>query len=177
MMATRTNLFLHTLVPITSIVLFAFVNVYHNVKFRATFFALLPVFIYATMYFILAIAIGEDDGGWRDHYHFQELMPWYYIAIIMFALTFGLANLLKFIHNYMHRRDKALTEQYLHNSDEYNFDTIEQAIIYLAQQNKLHDSAGELVVPRRTIKVLDKKYQCGKPLAYLYKVYIDEFCK
>ena len=124
LLATLTNLFLHTLVPITSIVLFAFVNMYYNVKFKAIFFTLLPVFIYATMYFILEIAISKDDGGWRGHYHFHELMPWYYIAMIMFALTFGLANLLKSIHNYMHRRDKALTEQYLHNLEEYNFDTM-----------------------------------------------------
>lgn len=176
-MLTTSNLVMHTLVPITAILVFLFVNIYHNVKFKTTFLALIPVLIYAILYFIMAIAVGEDDGGWRDHYQFQRLMPWYYVAILIMAIAFGLANLLKIVHNYMHRRDKAITQEYLHNSKEYDFETIEQAIEYIARENKKHDSAGELVVPRRTIKVLEKKYKSEKPLSYLCNVYVNEFLK
>jgi hypothetical protein len=109
-MLSDTNLLLHTIIPITSIILFLFINTYHNVKFKTTFFALIPVIIYALIYLVLAIIIGEENGGWRDHYHFQQLMPWYFVFILIISITFGIANLLKLIHNRMHKRDKEITE-------------------------------------------------------------------
>ena len=176
-MVAGKNLLLHTLVPLTSIVLFLFINSYHTVKFKTTFLAILPVFIYAVVYLISAIVIGEENGGWRDHYYFQELMPWYYIFIIIMLLTFGIANLLRYVHNSMHRRDKIMTESYYQNSSEYNCSTIEEAIVKLAQENKKYDVGGEVIVPRRIIKFLEKKYESNKPLTYLCNVYLEEYLK
>ena len=171
------NLFLHTINPLTSIILFLFINTYHNVKFKTTFIAVIPVLIYALIYLVLAIFIGEDNGGWRDHYHFQELMPWYYVLIIMIALTFGIANLLRFIHNLMHKRDKVHTELYYQISEEFNFPTIEEAIIKLAKDNKKYDAGGEVVVPRRIIKFLENKYKSNHSLTYLCNIYLEEYLK
>ena len=112
MMASGSFLFMHTLVPIIAILSFLFINTYHNIKFKTTFYALIPVFAYAVTYLVLVIAVGEENGGWRDHYHFQELMPWYYIFAAMMLLTFGIASLLRVIHNRMHQRDKNATELY-----------------------------------------------------------------
>ena len=50
MMLTGSNLYLHTIVPVMSIISFLFINAYHNVKFKTTFIATIPVFIYATTY-------------------------------------------------------------------------------------------------------------------------------
>ena len=177
MMATRSNLLLHTIVPLTSIVSFLFINSYHTVKFKTTIYAMLPVFIYAMLYLVLAIAIGEDNGGWRDHYHFQELMPWYYVFIVMMLLTFGMANLLRAVHNRMHRRDQAATELYYQNAEAYNLPTIEEAILQLARENKQYDKGGEVTVPRRIIKIFEKKYQSGKALSHLCGIYLEEYLK
>ena len=177
MMATRTNLLMHTIVPVLSIVSFMFINSYHTVKFRTTLYALLPVLAYAMVYLVLAIVIGEDNGGWRDHYHFQEVMPWYYVFVVITALAFGLANLLRFTHNRMHRRDKAATAAYYMNAEEYALPTVEEAIIKLARENKVYDVGGEVIVPRRIIKILEKKYESAKGLAYLCTVYLEEYLK
>ena len=118
-MLDNKNLLVHTIVPITSIILFLFINTSHNIKFKTSFIAVAPVLLYAILYLILAILIGEENGGWRDHYHFEEVMPWYFLFVIILAFTFGLANLLRFIHNRMHSRDKAATEAYYQNSEEY----------------------------------------------------------
>lgn len=176
-MLSNSNLFLHTIIPITSITLFLFINTSHNLKFKATFLALSPVLVYALLYLVLVIFIGEDKGGWRDHYHFLEIMPWPFTFIIIMAITFGIANLLKVIHNAMHRRDKANTEAYYQTSEEYDFPTIEEAIIKLAKENKQYDDGGEVIVPRRIIKFFDKKYNSNKSLTYLCNIYLEEYLK
>ena len=171
------NLFMHTLIPISAIVLFLFINPYHTVKLKTALLALLPVIAYAVTYFISAIAVGEENGGWRDHYHFQELMPWYYTAAIILALTFIISISLMAIHNRNHRRDKTATEKYYQTADEYALPTIEDAIEKLAKENKRYDAGGEIIVPRRIIKFLEKKYQSGNSLSYLCNVYLNEYLK
>ena len=177
MMATRSNLFLHTIVPLLAILSFLFINVYHTVRVKTTFYALLPVLAYAVVYLISAIAIGETNGGWRDHYHFQELMPWYFLFVIIMLLTFGLSNLLRVVHNRMHRRDKSALETYYQNAVEYDLPTIEEVIAKIAAENKRNDAGGEVVVPRRIINILEKKYKSGKDLSYLCGVYLEEYLK
>jgi hypothetical protein len=177
MMIEGKNLFLHTIVPIISIVAFLFVNAYHTVKFKTTFLAVLPVLIYAMVYLVSAIIIGEENGGWRDHYRFEELMPWYYILVIMLLFSFGIACLLRVVHNIMHRRDKLATERYYQTAAEYDLPTVEEAIQKLANDNKKNDVGGEVIVPRRIIQFFDKKYQSNKPLAYLCNIYLDEYLK
>lgn len=104
-MLTSTNLLMHTIVPVIAILSFLFINTYHTIKFKATIFAVIPVVLYAMCYFVMAILIGEENGGWRDHHHFLELMPWQYTLVIILVLTFGLANLWRFVHNRMHQRE------------------------------------------------------------------------
>ena len=177
MMVTGNNLFLHTIVPVISIASFLFINMYHTVKFRTTFCALIPVLTYAVVYIVSVIVIGEENGGWRDHYHFQELMPWYYVFAAIMLLAFGIATLLRVVHNRMHRRDKASIELYYQTAPEYDLPTIEEAIVKLAKEHSRNDAGGEVVVPRRIIKILEKKYKSEKTLSYLCGVYLDEYLK
>ena len=176
-MLTSTNLMMHTIVPLTAILSFLFINTYHTIKFKATIFAVIPVTIYAACYFVMAVLIGEENGGWRDHYRFLELMPWYRMLAIVLSLTFGLANLLRFVHNRMHQRDKAATAAYYQNDAGYDMPTIEEAIIKLARENKRHDAGGEVIVPRRIITILEKKYESKKDLSYLCSIYLEEYLK
>ena len=138
---------------------------------------MIPMLAYSVTYLIMAIFIGEENGGWRDHYRFEELMPWYYILIVMLLLIFGIACILRVIHNYMHRRDKLATELYYQNNAEYDFSTIEEVIRKIANENKAYDVGGEVVVPRRIIKILDKKYQSGRSISYLCGIYLEEYLK
>lgn len=175
MMLTGSNLLLHSIVPISTIILFLFINTYHTIKFKTTLYTLIPILIYAINYLILAIIIGPENGGWRDHYQFNKFIPWYFVFVAVFALAFGLANLIRAIHNRMHKRDKLATEEYYQNAPEYDLPTIEEAIIKLAHENKKYDEGGEVVVPRRIIKFLEKKYKSSKPLSELCNIYIDAY--
>ena len=177
MMLDGSNLLLHTVIPVLAIVSFLFVNAYHTIKFKTTFLAMVPMFIYAMVYLVSAILIGEENGGWRDHYRFESLMPWYYVLVLMLLLTFGIACLLRVIHNAMHRRDKLANERYYQSAAEYDYPTIEEAIRKIANDNKVHDAGGEVIVPRRIIKFFEKKYQSNKPMSYLCGVYLEEYLK
>ena len=177
MMLQGGNLYLHTIVPVMAIISFLFVNTSHTVKFKTSFIAVIPVFLYAMTYLISVIVVGEENGGWRDHYHFLEIMPWYAALALIVSLAFGIACLLRFIHNLMHRRDKLATEQYYQSSWEYDSPTIEEAIIRLAKEHKSHDEGGEVIVPRRIIKFFETKYQSNKPLNYLCGIYLEEYLK
>ena len=70
------------------------------------------MFFYFDAYLIVVILIGEEAGGWRDHYRFENLMPWYYILIVMLLLIFGIACRLRMLHNFMPSRDKLVKEWY-----------------------------------------------------------------
>ena len=171
------NIFLHTLVPLVSIFSFIFINDYHTVRIRTSLVAIIPVSIYAAIYLICAIIIGEERGGWRDHYHLKDLMPWPLLVLIVFAVTLGIANLIRWGHNAMHRWEKRSTRKFYQSSPEYALPTIDAAIIKLAQEYKKYDGTGDVVVPRRLIIIFEQKYQSGRPIDELCKLYIEEFLK
>ena len=79
------------------------------------------------------------------------------------------------LHNLMHKRDKVHTELYYQISEEFNFPTIEEAIIKLAKDNKKYDAGGEVIVPRRIIKFLENKYKSNHSLTYLCNKYLEEY--
>ena len=176
-MLTGTNLLMHTTVPLIAILSFLFINTYHTIKFKATIFAVIPVAIYAMCYFVMVVLVGEENGGWRDHYHFLEVMPWYCALGMCLVIAFGLANLLRFVHNRMHQRDKSATATYYRNVEAYDMPTIEEAITKLAHENKRNDAGGEVIVPRRIIRILEKKYESKQGLAYLCGIYLEEYLK
>jgi hypothetical protein len=95
----------------------------------------------------------------------------------MLLFSFGIACLLRVIHNLMHRRDKRATERYYQTAAEYDLATIEEAIQKIAAEHKQRDLGGEVIVPRRIIRIFEKKYQSGKPLTYLCGVYLDEYLR
>lgn len=170
-----TNLQLHTLIPICAMALFVFVNDFHRLPVRVSLYAMLPVLIYAVVYILCGIFIGEDRGGWRDHYQFQEYMPWYLVFVLISAVTILLATGLRLAHNAVHKRDKALAEHYYQNADRYLLPTIEEAIIQLAIEQKEYDKGGDIVVPRRIIRFMEKKYHSDRALSELCSIYIKAY--
>ena len=91
--------FLHGVCPILSIIAFSFLISDHYVSYPECLLSLIPVFIYAGVYYILAILIGEENGGWNDFYGFATYVPVWIPAVLLLPVTFGIACLLRFLHN------------------------------------------------------------------------------
>jgi len=177
----KNNLLLHTICPILSIFLFFHVNSDHRIGFRRSFFAVTPVLAYALVYVLMVFVIGEDAGGWRDHYQVGTIaayLPLPVIMLILCALCFTIANVLRLIHNRVHRRRKAGVEEYYHAIyDSSNHPDIQSAIRALAQDFRNRDMGADLVVPRRIMLMMEKKYNSGLSVGEMCSIYITEFYK
>ena len=147
---TGSRFFLHGVGPILSFIVFAnFIND-HYVSFGDCILALIPVFIYASVYYILAVKIGPEKGGWNDFYGFNTYLPIYIPLLLLLPVTFGIACLLRFLHNQAFLQLREVTVK-----DEFSEDYLRREISDLAKQNAREDRMHtDIVIPRRFIKFL-----------------------
>lgn len=174
-MLVGSNLQLHTLLPVCAMVLFIFVNDFHRVTFKNSLCAIVPVLIYSVVYIISGIFLGEERGGWRDHYRFEEYLPWYLALLLIVVIALMLSALLRLVHNAAHKRDKKLVEYYYQSAKRYTMPTIDEALAELAKDHRRYDKGGDIVVPRRIIRFMERKYQSGKSLSELCSIYTAEY--
>ena len=173
------NLYLHTICPVLSILLFIFINSDHKIKLRSAFLAILPVTAYALVYLVMVFMIGEDAGGWRDHYQIQTIadhLPLPVILIVLCLISFGIAIALRAIHNLIHVKRKADLERYYQQADAFSYPDIESAILALADMDRPRDKGGELTVPRRIMAMMERKYQSGLSTEEMCELYIRAYC-
>lgn len=170
-MLSKSNVFMHTAIPIMAVILFAFVNSDHRVGFAKTFLSLSPLFVYAAVYYVMAIAIGEERGGWRDVYGLNAFIPWPVTYFGMFLLSSGISTLLRVLHNARHaRRKRAIRDYYLY-SDDFAGLSIEEAVAKLAKSSSLQQAY--IDIPLRIIDMLRERYGCEESAADLAKIYVD----
>lgn len=174
-LVARSNIFMHTLIPIFSILLFTLINSDHHIKAFKTIYAMIPIFIYSIVYFIMAIAIGEDNGGWRDVYGFNRFLPWPVSLIIVMTVAILSTTLLRILHNKNHQRRKKAIYNYYALSDDFKFDSINEAIKKLAMDNKKYYFGGYIEIPTKSIKALKDRYNSSLNDDELYVIYLKEF--
>lgn len=178
MMLYSNNILFHTINPIIAILLFIFINSDHKVSFRSTFLAIAPVVLYAALYFVLVFVIGEENGGWRDHYQIRDItqyVPLPLVVLGMVLIAFAVALLLRAAHNSVHKKRKKQTVSYYQSAGEFDCPSIDSAIEALAARNRSRDPGGELTVPRRILGMMEAKYKSGLPLRELCRMYIDAY--
>lgn len=178
MMLYSNNILFHTINPIIAILLFIFINSDHKVSFRSTFLAIAPVVLYAALYFVLVFVIGEENGGWRDHYQIRDItqyVPLPLVVLGMVLIAFTVALLLRAAHNSVHKKRKKQTVSYYQSAGEFDCPSIDSAIEALAARNRSRDPGGELTVPRRILGMMEEKYKSGLPLRELCRMYIDAY--
>jgi hypothetical protein len=172
------NLMLHLLCPVLSILLFLFINSDHRISFKDSLIATLPVAVYGILYLILVFVVGEEDGGWRDHYQMYRALEYIPIPVMLIAsilIGFAVATILRLVHNAIHKRMKENTEKYYQQAEAFSFPDIEAAIKALADIDRAHDKGGELTVPRRIMIMMEKKYHSGLSVEEMCRKYIEEY--
>ena len=178
MMIFSNNILFHTICPLLSVVLFFFINSDHRIALKSSAIAILPVIAYSLVYLLMVFAIGEDAGGWRDHYQIRRIADYLPLPVILLALcliSFIIANLLRVVHNTIHKWRKADLERYYQQADSFSYPDIRSAIKALADMDRPHDMGGELTVPRRIMNIMDKKYQSGLSTKEMCEMYVSEY--
>ena len=174
------NILFHLTCPILSILLFFFINSDHRIKWQSTFIAIIPVVLYALTYVLMVFVIGEEAGGWRDHYQIYriaEYLPLPVILLILCLISFGIATVLRLVHNAIHKRRKADMERYYQQAEAFSYPDIETAIGALADLDRPYDMGGELTVPRRIMNIMERKYQSGLSTKEMCIRYIEDYFK
>ena len=106
---TGSRFFLHGVCPIVAMIAFCFFITSHFITLRESVFALLPVLLYAMVYYFMVEILGPDNGGWDDFYGFLTRIPSWISLISFMPLTFSIAAFLRFLHNRSCRREKYKT--------------------------------------------------------------------
>ena len=147
---TGSRFFLHGVCPILNILAFCLFITSHNVKVKETFFSLIPVAIYATVYFIMVVVITEANGGWNDFYGFATRIPFWIPAILILPLTFGIATLIRLWHNCSFvRRRRNEAQIFL---DYFEGKDAEHIITEMGKARAKLQPSGDVIVPMLVIK-------------------------
>ena len=163
--------FLHGVGPILSLVAFSFFISDHYVSYPECMLSLIPVFIYAGVYYILAVLIGEENGGWNDFYGFATYVPVWIPAVLILPVTFGISASLRYFHNRSFMKMREVTVE-----DEYSEDYLKREIIYLARRNAAGDHPhSDIVIPRRFIKFLIENTDNDKTVRDACIMYLNQF--
>lgn len=175
-MFLKSNLFLHTINPLFFTLLFTLIVSDAKISFKHSLFAMIPVVTYCLVYGVLVFILKT----WRDHYHTNSIIPWYVSFILILVVSFGVTQLLAFLHN---RTNKIVTkslETYYLKSPDFEFEKLPQAIEALAKhESKFYFEGDDIYIPVDVIKLLSIRYGAPEhlPLDILYDIYLENYLK
>ncbi len=172
-MLRNSNLFMHLINPILITVMFALVVSDTHVKFRFSFIALIPVLIYAFIYFLMVFALKK----WEDHYQANTFIPWPLTLLIVIAVAFGIAELLRFLHNLTNKYVMGSIERYYLESSDYDCPRVSDAVGKLAKvEAKFYYEGDDIYIPTDIIALLSTRYKASSvPLDILYDIYLENY--
>lgn len=163
------NFWLHACCPIFNILLFIFIDSERRLALKDSFICLAPFVVYACLYIVMVAVLGEENGGWRDIYNLLRYMPLYVALPVMFALVFGISELLRLLHNRVTRARKLRTAKYVirNISDKTHAEILDDAEKMGEYFQGRRDNK-EIVVPRELLALYAQKFGDGD---------VDELCR
>lgn len=172
-MFEKSNLFMHTITPIAIILLFTVAISDAHIKFVPSLISIIPTFIYALLYFIMVFVAGV----WRDHYHFQEFLPWPVTFLLMMIAAFLLSQILRILHNLTNKFVTKNIKRYYMESIDYEFEKITNAIMKLAEvESKYYQEGDDIYIPVDIIQILSERYKTASlPLDIQYDIYLESY--
>ena len=149
---TGSRFFLHGLCPILAIVAFCFFISEQRIRFRDTLFALVPVLIYAVLYYVMVVVLGEDRGGWNDFYGFATRLPVWIPMVSIMPLTFLIATVIRIFHN--RTFDKRRQEEAAYFSEIFAHADSREIVAAMARFHRESGKGRDIVVPGRVIAIM-----------------------
>ena len=147
---TGSRFFLHGVCPILNILAFCVFITSHKVTVKQSLLSLIPVAIYAIVYFIMVVVITEERGGWSDFYGFATRVPFWIPAILILPLTFGIATLIRLWHNHSFvQRRKNEAEIFL---DSFEGKSAEYILLEMGKARAKIQPYGDVIIPMLVVK-------------------------
>ena len=172
-MFTRSSLFLHTINPILITVLFVLIISDTRIKFSHSMISMIPIVIYAIVYFIMVFVV----KAWKDHYHTNSVMPWPLSLLLMMSISFGVTQLIRFLHNLTNKHVSKSIERYYMESPDFEYPISGTAVAHLAELgSKFYHEGDDVYIPVDIIDLLSNRYNASKlPIDVLYDIYLENY--
>lgn len=161
------NFYLHIICPLAVIVSFLLMESDHNYSMKETLLCLTPYILYSIVYSVMVAFIGEANGGWRDIYKLNIVLPAYISFPIMWCLGIAIAITIKTIYGRINNyRKKKMIASWRENADpvEVNIE-----IYGLGRYYGLHGEKNNLTIPYDILENVAEHYHMN--IEDLYKVY------
>ena len=164
--------FLHGVCPILAVIAFCFFMSQKNMSFWDSLIAIIPVLIYAVIYFIMVVVIGEENGGWNDFYGFATHIPWWVSAIALVPLSLLIATGIRLLHN--HSRNKRKKEETAFFTETFAGADVRKIVAAMARSRSSAKTL-DLIVPTRVITILLKNSGSDCTLEEATQIYVKEY--
>ncbi|MBR3381696.1 MAG: hypothetical protein IKG85_01480 [Clostridia bacterium] len=156
---TGSRFFLHGVCPVLSIVTFCCFIKSHVVRLGESFLALIPVTVYAAVYLVMVVFIGEENGGWNDFYGFATRIPVWVSLIAILPLTYGIAALARLGHNGACLRQRRIDAELCRKA--YGGADVKKVVGSMARSHKKSLRTENLVIPTQIIRHMIENTDCG----------------
>ena len=165
--------FLHGVCPVLCIVTFCcFINS-HLIRLWEAALALIPVLIYAAVYLVMVVFVGEERGGWNDFYGFATRVPLWLSLLVILPLTAGIVMLLRLGHRscclYRRRKDTELYRAAYSGAD------LAQIVQNMAISHRKELKTNNIVIPAQTIGYMIKNSGSDLDPAEGYRLYLEAY--
>lgn len=165
--------FLHGVCPILAFVAFCFFMSAQRLSAADQVIALVPVLLYAVLYYIMVVVIGEENGGWNDFYGFATRLPLWIPVTLILPLTYAISSLIRFLHNRCFLRRKE--EEAAYFKEVFGEADIQTIVGAMARLHSSTVKTLDIVIPRRVISIMVNNSEDDDAVDELCKVYLDEY--
>ncbi len=100
------GVFTHVFCPIFIISSFLLIENGCKYTFRECILACVPFFSYLSVYLVMVVFIGYDNGGWRDLYHVMDYLPPFVAVPILLIYSCGTSFLIAKVSNFLKKKRK-----------------------------------------------------------------------
>lgn len=166
--------FLHGLCPIQAFIAFCFFMSEQRLRVKDTLFSLVPVLIYAIVYYIMVVVLGEEKGGWNDFYGFATRVPAWIPALLIMPLTFGISTVIRILHNRCF--DEREREEAEFFKEAFADADVRKLVAAMARVHGTERRLRDILIPARVITILmenDAEKDCT--LEEACQIYLKEY--
>ena len=164
--------FLHGVCPVLAVIAFCFFMSQKRMGFWDSLFALIPVIIYAAVYFVMVVVIGEENGGWNDFYGFATFIPWWVSAIALVPVSLLIATGSRALHN--RSRDRRKAEETAFFTETFAGADVRKIVAAMAR-SRSSAKVLDIVVPTRVISILIKYSGSDCTMEEAAQIYLKEY--